>query len=217
VIELAIGLFVFFVVAVFVVRTAVHFRRTGDTGFRGLSGRPLTASWWAGVLFVAALVVGLVALLAGWWGMAPIPVLDSSVVNRTGLVLAVCGVLATLVAQLDMGSAWRVGVDQDERTTLVTTGLFGIVRNPFFSGTGMTAAGLAMMVPNVLAVAGLLALVVALELQVRVVEEPYLRLAHGAAYEAYAARTGRFLPSLRPAAGASRTVYDHHHRESSSP
>ena len=40
------------------------------------------------------------------------------------------------------------------------------------------------------------ALVVALELQVRFVEEPYLLQAHGSAYADYAARVGRFFPRV---------------------
>ena len=38
--------------------------------------------------------------------------------------------------------------------------------------------------------------VVALELQTRLVEEPYLRRVHGAAYEEYARRVGRFVPGV---------------------
>ena len=54
----------------------------------------------------------------------------------------------------------------------------------------------------------LVALVAAVQLQVRVVEEPYLRAVHGAAYDAYAARAGRFLPGiglLAAPASAERT------------
>jgi protein-S-isoprenylcysteine O-methyltransferase Ste14 len=39
-------------------------------------------------------------------------------------------------------------------------------------------------------------LVVAVELQVRVVEEPYLRRTHPQQYPAYTAQVGRFLPHL---------------------
>ena len=39
-------------------------------------------------------------------------------------------------------------------------------------------------------------LVTALEIQVRVVEEPYLARTHGDAYRSYAERTGRFVPGL---------------------
>jgi protein-S-isoprenylcysteine O-methyltransferase Ste14 len=42
----------------------------------------------------------------------------------------------------------------------------------------------------------LLALVGALELQVRRVEEPHLLRVHAATYRDYAARTGRFLPGI---------------------
>jgi protein-S-isoprenylcysteine O-methyltransferase Ste14 len=52
------------------------------------------------------------------------------------------------------------------------------------------------MVPNVVAFAGFGALVLALEIQVRLVEEPYLLRAHGTAYASYAARTGRFAPGI---------------------
>ena len=64
-----------------------------------------------------------------------------------------------------------------------------------------TALGLTLMVPSALAIVGFIALIVALELQVRIVEEPYLLRAQGAAYAEYAAQTGRFVPgvgTLRP-------------------
>jgi protein-S-isoprenylcysteine O-methyltransferase Ste14 len=52
------------------------------------------------------------------------------------------------------------------------------------------------MVPTWPSVLALVALVVAVELQVRAVEEPYLRAMHGSAYAAYAARAGRFVPGI---------------------
>lgn len=54
------------------------------------------------------------------------------------------------------------------------------------------------MVPNPVALAGFVTLLVALQLQVRVrvVEEPYLRSLHGAAYARCASVTGRFLPGV---------------------
>jgi protein-S-isoprenylcysteine O-methyltransferase Ste14 len=58
------------------------------------------------------------------------------------------------------------------------------------------SAGLALMVPSWVALAGLAALLLALELQVRVVEEPYLRRVHGERYAGYASRVGRFLPGV---------------------
>jgi protein-S-isoprenylcysteine O-methyltransferase Ste14 len=93
-----------------------------------------------------------------------------------------------------MGASWRADVDPDARTDLVTNGPFRLVRNPVFTATVATFTGLALLVPNLLAVAMLVACVTALQVQVRLVEEPYLHRVHGTAWERYAVRTGRFLP-----------------------
>jgi protein-S-isoprenylcysteine O-methyltransferase Ste14 len=89
-----------------------------------------------------------------------------------------------------------VGVDPSERTVLRSDGPFRWVRNPIFSWMILAASGLALLVPNAASLVGLAALVVGIELQVRLVEEPYLLRTHGAAYAGYAARTGRFLPGV---------------------
>ncbi len=88
------------------------------------------------------------------------------------------------------------GVDESERTELVTAGPFAIVRNPIFAAMVPTSLGLALLVPNVVALAAFLALVIALELQVRLVEEPYLMRTHGERYLLYASRVGRFVPGV---------------------
>ena len=79
-------------------------------------------------------------------------------------------------------------------TALITSGVFRLVRNPILTATIVTFAGLALMVPNVIALAGLAAVVVGTELQVRLEEEPYLRRVHGEAYRRYTSSAGRFLP-----------------------
>ncbi|MCW2736505.1 methyltransferase [Nocardioides sp.] len=193
---LAIGAYVVYLLVAFVVRTIIQVRRTGDSGYRGLSGRFGTAEWWAGVLFVVALVVGVAAPFAGLLGLPSIDWIDHRAVNVVGLLLAAAGIALTLAAQLRMGSEWRIGVDDTEQTNLVTDGLFTLVRNPIFTAMGLTGLGLTLMVPNVVALVGVVALLLALELQVRVVEEPYLRALHGHAYARYEANIGRFLPGL---------------------
>jgi len=50
------------------------------------------------------------------------------------------------------------------------------------------------MVPTLLGVLAAVLVVVAVQIQVRAVREPGLARRHGEVYEAYAARTGRFLP-----------------------
>jgi protein-S-isoprenylcysteine O-methyltransferase Ste14 len=61
--------------------------------------------------------------------------------------------------------------------------------------------GLALVVPNIVSLIAVAALLTALEIQVRLVEEPYLARTHGDDYRRYAAATGRFLPGIGRAIG----------------
>ena len=192
---LALVLYVAFAAVAFGWRTWVQWRQTGDTGLR-LHAEAGTIQWWAKLGFVAALVAGFAAPIAGLAGLDPIAPLDNATVQIVGLALAVAGIVATTAAQMGMGDSWRIGVDPAERTGLVTGGIFALVRNPIFTAMLVTALGLTLMVGNVISLTGLAALFAALEVQVRFVEEPYLRTVHGPDYERYTATAGRFLPGL---------------------
>ena len=194
---LALSMYAAYLLLAFVARSVLMARRTGTSGFRGISGSVGSAEWLGGVLFVVALVLGVAAPAADLASaLDPVGALDGSVGHAAGTALAAAGIVTTLVAQGAMGSSWRIGVDAQERTALVTDGPFALVRNPVFAAMLPTGLGLALMVPNVLAAAAVVALFVALELQTRVVEEPYLRRVHGDEYAAYAARVGRFVPGV---------------------
>ncbi len=194
---LALLLYVVFVGSAFGLRSWLQRRATGSAGFHGISGRPGSTEWWGGVLFVVALVLGFAAPVADLAGVVePVAVLDGAAGDVVGTALAVAGIVLTLAAQHAMGRSWRIGVDPDERTRLVTRGPFAIVRNPFFGALLPTSIGLALIVPNVLALTGLVTLFAAVEVQVRLVEEPYLLAAHGEEYRRYAAAVGRFLPGI---------------------
>ena len=192
----ALVLFGVWFVVVFIVRSVVQKRTTGDSGIRpgafadDASGIERAAY----LLLVVAFAGAIAAPVAAMAGLDPLT--DSGVVPVVGLVVAIVGIGATYVAQLGMGSEWRIGVDRDEVTGLVTDGVFSLVRNPIFTAMIFTAAGFAAMVPNIVAVVAAVCLVIAIELQVRYVEEPYLQRLHGNAYNDYAAQVGRFVPVL---------------------
>lgn len=195
--ELALALYMLYLVLAFGVRSVLQRRRTGSSGFRGISGRPGSPEWLGGVLFVVAVLAGLAATVLALADLVvPIPALDATSTGVLGAVLVCAGIVLSLLAQHAMGASWRIGVDESERTALVTTGVFSQVRNPFFTASGLVAVGLVLMVPSALAIAACAALVVAVELQVRVVEEPYLLRAQGSAYRTYASGTGRFVPGV---------------------
>jgi protein-S-isoprenylcysteine O-methyltransferase Ste14 len=193
----ALGLWAAFGALTLVGRALLQLRRTGSTGIAGPSGRLGSIEWTGGVLFLLALALGVVAGLLDLWDVVdPIAALNTTPVHVVGIVLFALGLGGTVAAQLAMGRSWRVGVDERERTELVTGGPFELVRNPIYAAMIPAVAGLALLVPSVVALLGLALLVVALEIQVRLVEEPYLLRAHGDAYAAYARRVGRFVPGL---------------------
>ncbi|WP_280219464.1 methyltransferase family protein [Nocardia neocaledoniensis] len=178
-------------------RSWQQFRTTGSTGFRGVSGRPGSLEWFAGIGFVVAILVGLAAPVLQLAGVvSPLVFLSAAPVQAAGVLLALAGIAATLYAQNQMGDSWRIGVDAEETTRLVRTGVFGVVRNPIFAAMLLFAAGITLLVPNVVALLAFALLLTTIELQVRVVEEPYLSRVHGADYRDYRATTGRFVPGV---------------------
>lgn len=176
------------------VRTWIQRRRTGDTGAR--HGRVGSAQWWASTMpDLGSILSGAIAPAADLLSLDLLPGLDAPAMRITGAILAVLGILATFAAQLAMGTSWRIGVDRAERTTLVTTGPFRLVRHPIYTAVIGTVAGLTLMVPNPIALAGLAATMAGIQLTVRLVEEPYLCRVHPS-YPDYAVRVGRFLPGI---------------------
>ena len=200
--ELALFLLVVYGLVGFVARMLLQLRRTGSTGFKGLSGAPGSAEWLGGVLLVVGIALAVVGVVAD---LARIGLLDGEIGQAAGAGLAMGGIVTTAYSQLAMGDHWRIGVDESERTALVTSGPFALVRNPIYTGMIPFFAGVALMVPNAVTLAGALLVLVALELRTRLVEEPYLLRVHGEEYARYAARVGRFLPAVgrlrRPRAG----------------
>ncbi|WP_454790260.1 methyltransferase family protein [Mycolicibacterium lutetiense] len=193
----ALILYLIFAVLGFGWRSRVQYRKTGSTGFRGINGRPGSLEWLAGVGFIVSIIVGVTAPVLQYLGFtAPMAFLHAPWVQSLGTVLAVTGIAATVYAQLDMGESWRIGVDPSETTTLVRNGVFGLVRNPIFSAMLVFAGGVMLMTPNPVALLAFVVLSATIELQVRVVEEPYLLRTHGQAYRDYCVAVGRFLPGV---------------------
>lgn len=193
---IALGLFAVWIGAAFVWRSLAQHRATGDAGIRLAAFQP-DASWperCAAGLFAVALVLGLVAPIAAMLGFGPL--WHNDLWRLAGAGIALIGVGLTFMAQLAMGTEWRIGVDPQEETELVTTGMFAVVRNPIFSAMMIADIGFFAMVPNVFSAIATVALFAGIEIQVRKVEEPYLHKLHGAAYDDYAAKVGRFVPFI---------------------
>jgi protein-S-isoprenylcysteine O-methyltransferase Ste14 len=194
--DMALVLFAIFGVLGFGWRSWLQHRRTGSTGFRGVSAGGLLERL-AGFGFVVALAVAVSApILQEAKLVEPVRMLNEAWIQTVGIVVATAGIAATVYAQLEMGDSWRIGVDTKETTTLVHTGVFGRIRNPIYTAMFTFGIGIALVTPNLVAFAALILLVATIELHVRRVEEPYLLRTHGEVYRAYAASVGRFIPGV---------------------
>ena len=98
----------------------------------------------------------------------------------------------TVVAQVQMGDSWRIGIDTEHKTRLVRTGVFKLSRNPIFVGMIVTLFGLFLLIPNVGTLITLLVSIILIGIQVRL-EEEYLTRTHGDKYIEYCRNVRRWV------------------------
>ncbi len=182
------GLYLAFalIVPLFVAR-----KRTGTSSLRSTPG---VAGRIAQLLFLA----GNVLIVAGPTLDLSVPTsrarsIDSPTIHACGILLASVALALILASRRAMGASWRVGVDVSEHTPLVTQGPFGKVRHPIYTAMVSLAIAIALMVPNLLTAVALAFWLVAVQVQTRLIEDPYLLRTHPE-FNRYAQTTGRFLP-----------------------
>lgn len=122
----------------------------------------------------------------------PIWYMDHQNIKTAGLVLLPAALLWIVTAQFQMKESWRIGIDTDHETSLVTNGLFSLSRNPVFSGMIASQAGLFLLLPGALTLCLMLTTYVVLQIQIRL-EEDFLVQRHGEVYRKYKSKTRRLL------------------------
>lgn len=142
-------------------------------------------------LFVLAVVIYSFSSSAYRW-LVPVPYLDKEVVKLAGLVLAHVALLWIVIAQQQMKNSWRIGIDEKNKTGLVTNGLFRVSRNPVFLGMLCSVAGLFLLLPNLLTFCSMVCIYIVIQVQIRL-EEAFLEKQHGLPYKAYKKQTRRLI------------------------
>jgi len=118
--------------------------------------------------------------------------LDSSTIKYIGLTLLFISLLWTVIAQGHMKNSWRIGIDNDTKTELVTTGLFSVSRNPIFFGMILSLVGLFLTTPNALTALFLIVGYILIQIQIRL-EEEFLEKEHKQNYFDYKQRVRRLI------------------------
>lgn len=122
----------------------------------------------------------------------PIKLPFSNYLIFTGIGLMVVSLIWTIIAQYQMKTSWRIGIDTEMKTELIQHGLFSISRNPIFLGMLASLLGLFLLTPNALTLIFLILGYVLIQVQIRL-EEDYLMETHGELYSQYKKRVRRFL------------------------
>ena len=178
-------------------RSYLVWRSTGINPYRltqkdGLDG--FLARFFRLVLLGISITVVLSSLGPTSWTiyLGPLTWLQTTAVTAVGVVLLIFALIWVLVAQAQMGISWRIGLDTETETPLVTHGVFRYSRNPIFLGMRLSLLGLFLILPNALTLALWLLGDVAIQMQVYL-EEAHLGQQHGALYHRYQQVTPRYL------------------------
>ncbi len=181
-----------------------RWKRARDTRKTGVDPEVLARAttpvqfYFARILWVftglVAVVIGAHALApVGWPPLARVDALEGIVFDLAGLGLGLGGLAVCAVAQATMGTSWRVGIDSERRTDLVTGGIYRCIRNPTYLGLHLVNLGLWLIWPTTIVASYAATFFLVMDIQVRA-EEEHLGNAHGEAYRSYVGRSWRYVP-----------------------
>ena len=175
-------------------------RRTGASGiwlFRSGGAGLKLRDGAAVALMVLAFAQAVVA--AGWPQALPLSQADRDTAaplrHATGAVLLFVAFGLLVIAQLNLGASWRVGIEEGARPGLISGGLYRYSRNPIFLALLVFLAGYTLLLPTLLSALMLAGAYVGVRQQIAA-EEDYLSRTYGAEYREYARSVGRLVPGI---------------------
>ena len=134
---------------------------------------------------LGAPIVQLLSIAFGWNHMP-------ANARFTGFCVGMLGDVIFLLSVLCMKDSWRAGIPDQDKTELVTRGIYRYSRNPAFLGFDFMYIGVLLMYGNLLTLGFSVFAMVMLHLQI-LQEERYLEDTFGVAYAEYKKRVFRYL------------------------
>ena len=114
-------------------------------------------------------------------------------VRIIGVAVTGVGVLVFITSVLQMKDNWRAGVQREDKTSLVTTGIYAVSRNPAFLGFDLMYIGILFSFFNWYLCLGTFLAVVLFHFQIVNVEEDFLIEAFGEEYLEYKKKVARYI------------------------
>ncbi|MBN8483829.1 MAG: isoprenylcysteine carboxylmethyltransferase family protein [Sphingomonadales bacterium] len=170
------------IVAATLVRGIAIRRKTGDRPWAFASAKGVQRIAGSSFAFsVAALIAA--ALLA--------PVSDTGW-TITAAIIAIVGAAIVVVAQVQMGRAWRVGVREGDAPLFISHGLFRYSRNPIFVGMMLVGLSAAMVSGTWWSWSALAVFIASCAVQVQI-EEAHLEASFGQSYREFRSSVPRWV------------------------
>lgn len=116
---------------------------------------------------------------------------EQTVLSWTGIGMGFAGILVFIAAMSTMRDNWRAGIPAQDKTELVTTGIYRFSRNPAFLGFDLVYLGLLLAFFHPVHLIFALFAIVMLHLQI-LQEENFLAKSFGKEYLEYKEKTGRY-------------------------
>jgi protein-S-isoprenylcysteine O-methyltransferase Ste14 len=107
------------------------------------------------------------------------------ILRVAGLVIELFGIVVFIASVVEMKDNWRAGVQKEDKTKLVTTGIYTISRNPAFLGFDLMYIGILLTFFNWYLLFATIVAIVLFHLQIVKVEENFLIEAFGQEYLNY--------------------------------
>jgi protein-S-isoprenylcysteine O-methyltransferase Ste14 len=187
--------FIYFGV-VFILKSVIVAKRTGKNPFvlpRDESAFGVVSIYIKLIFVVICAYLVIYAFFPTWYNyFLPVFQLDNLTIKFIGLALLLFSFVWIVIAQVNMKNSWRIGIDNDTKTELITNGLFSISRNPVFFGMILSLLGLFLITPNALTFLLLVLEYVLIQIIIRL-EEEFLTKEHGQKYLEYKQKVRRFI------------------------
>jgi len=148
---------------------------------------------------VLRVVLFLVAITLLSWASIPGPWLHIRIAPDgwwrfyVGLGVTIAGLLFAVWARVHLGRNWSRSVTVKQDHELITSGPYGLVRHPIYTGILTGFLGTALAVDEVRGVLALVIIAVALWIKLRL-EEEWMQSQFGETYAAYSSRVAALVP-----------------------
>lgn len=181
---------------VFVLRSILLWRKTGInplTFKKTDNAHDYNGKVFTFITIFELIVVGTYAFKNEWYGyLLPFWYLENPILQKIGWALLLISLIVVWISQSQMANSWRIGIDENNKTKLVTNGMFSISRNPIFFGIMIANIGLFLVIPNAFTLLITSLSTLSVNTQIRL-EEEFLKREFGYEYIKYAEKVRRWI------------------------